>query len=381
MENEQKSTNWWLPILIIVILAGIIVGWSYYQKSKQPKENIKIGAVYPLTGNFATYGTEYKRGLEMAIEEINNNGGINGQKFEIIFEDDAGDVTKSVTAINKLIDVDKVKYLFTAFSSTSLATAPIAEKNNILYISATVSKIGNGKTIFRDYWDIEDQGAAIGKAITKEKVKSVGILAMNYGDTEYFLNGVKKTASGVSFVEERFNFGDIDFKTQLTKIKNQNPDAIIIYAFPGAEATKITQQIQELKLDNKRLFAGATTYGLPFMYQPFSETLSEMKAIDSWYSLDVNNPKSKEFSEKYKNKYGQDLVGDAAYPYDDVYALYSAIKDSSNNFSAIDVASNLRKINYNGAAGPLSFDEMGNSKRSSYLQIYTSNGWQKYNIE
>ena len=63
----------------------------------------------------------------MAALEINQNGGIDNRKIELIFEDDTGDVQKSVTAVNKLIEVDHVKYIFTAFSSSSQATAPIAE--------------------------------------------------------------------------------------------------------------------------------------------------------------------------------------------------------------------------------------------------------------
>lgn len=366
-----------LPVIIILILA-VVIFFNYYQKSQIPKENIKIGAAYPLTGIYAPYGTEYKRGLEMAIDEINAKGGINGQKIEAIIEDDGGDTTKSVTAVNKLINIDKVKYLFTAFSNTSQATAPIAESNKVINIVATVSKIGTGNYVFRDFWDIENQGEVIGKAMVKENVKSLGILAMNYGDTEYFINSLKKTAAGVSIQEERFNFGDLDFKTQLTKIKNKNPDAILIYAFPGAEAMKITQQIKELKLDNKRLFAGATTYILPFMYQQFSDTLLKMKVIDTWYGLDVNNSKSSEFSAKYKTKYAQDLMGDAAYPYDDVYALKQAI-EAANSTDILEIANELKKININGVAGKLSFDDKGNSQRNAYLQIYTANGWQIYN--
>lgn len=372
----NKTKIWVIIGIAALILIAIIVLLPKTSESK----TIKIGAVYPLTGTFSSYGIEYQRGLQMAADEINANGGINGKKIELIIEDDGGDTANSVTAVNKLISVDKVNYLFTAFSSTSQATAPIAEQNKVLYISVTVSKIGTGNYVFRDFWDIEDQGAAIGKSLNKEGIKKLGVLAMNYGDTEFFLNSLKSEAGGVEITDERFNFGDTDFKTQLTKIKDSEADAILVYAFPGAEAIKITQQIIELGLDNKRLYAGATTYGLPFMYQQFSETLVKMKIIDSWYSLDPNNSKSTEFAQKYKAKYGQDLVGDAAYPYDDMYALSEAIKSSRTNTDTKTIADNLRKIDYNGAAGKLIFDDKGNSKRTAYLQIYTSDGWKKYEI-
>jgi branched-chain amino acid transport system substrate-binding protein len=374
MKKNKNKIYLAIGIVAVVFIAAIIM---FSNQGKE--ETIKIGAIYPLTGNFANYGIEYQRGLQMAAEEINSQGGINGKQIELIFEDDQGNTEKSVTAANKLININKVKYLFTAFSSVSQATAPISQDNNVLYISATVSKIGEtGEYIFRDFWDIEDQGSAIGIAINKENVSKIGILAMNYGDTELFLDSVKEEVSDTVFVEERFNFGDTDFKSQLTKIKNANVDAILVYAFPGAESIKITQQIKELKLDNKRLFAGATTYGLPFMYEQFSDTLIKMKVIDSWYSLDSDNTKSTEFSNKYKERYGQELVGDAAYPYDDLYALKIAMEKALTTTDNLKVANEMRNIDMNGVAGRLTFDEKGNSERKAYLQIYTSEGWEKY---
>jgi len=374
MMKKQNKIYLGIGIVAVVLIVAIVI----FSNQNKEEETIKIGAIYPLTGIYSSYGLEYKRGLEIAVDEINSQGGINKKQIELIIEDDSGDVTKSVTATNKLINLDKVNYLFTAFSSTSQATSPIAERNKIIYISATVSKIGTGNYVFRDFWDIEDQGVVIGESLNNEGIKKLGVLAMNYGDTEYFLNALKSKATNVEMIEERFNFGDTDFKTQLTKIKNLGAEAILVYAFPGAEATKITQQLIELKLDNKRLYAGATTYGLPFMYEPFSDTLIKMKAIDSWYSLDLNNVKSTEFAQKYKLKYNQDLVGDAAYPYDDMYALKTAMEKAATTTDTSKVAKELRKIDMNGAAGRLFFDENGNSKRSAYLQIYTSDGWKKY---
>ncbi len=378
-----KNKNVYLAVGVVAVVLVVVLLLIFTNTNNSPNssesETIKIGAVYPLTGPFSSYGVEYKRGLELAAEEINSQGGIMGKKIELIFEDDQGVPEKSVTAVNKLINVDNVKYLFTAFSSSSQATAPIAQANKVLYFSATVSKIGDvGNYVFRDFWDIEDQGKAIGSAINKEGVKKVGIIAMNFGDTETFLNAVKSVAKNTTFIEERFNFGDSDFKTQLTKFKDSGVDAILVYAFPGAEAITITNQIKELGLDNLRLFAGATTYGLPFMYSQFSDTLAKMKAIDSWYSLDENNPKAVEFTKKYEEKYGEPLVGDAAYPYDDLYALKMAIEQAGTSESTMDVAEALKRIELQGAAGPLVFDENGNSKREAYLQIYSDNGWVKY---
>ncbi len=378
--DTSKIMKLLLPIILVALLVFAVVNFKNSQNQKSQGTPIKIGAVYVLSGDLAVYGKEYSNGLQLAAEEINNKGGINGRKVEIITEDDGADATKSVTAVNKLINVDKVDYIFTAFSSPSQATAPIAERSKIIYMSATVSKIGTGNYIFRDYWDMEDQGAAIGKSVTKEGVKKLGIIALTYGDTEVFLKGLK-SQTNAEINEERFNFGDTDFKTQLTKIKNFNPDAIVVYAFPGAEATKITQQLIQLGLDNKRLYSGATTYIFPFMTEQFSPTLAKMKAIDTWYTPDSKNSKSNEFLNNYKKKYGQDVFGDAAYPYDDLYALAAAIEKSGNGASTETIAKNLRQMEFDGAGGKLSFDSKGNSMRAATLKIYTTEGWIPYNPE
>jgi branched-chain amino acid transport system substrate-binding protein len=363
-------------LVIAVVFSGLILSVTKAQPEKTA--TFKIGAVYSLTGAYASYGTEYKRGIEMAVEEINQAGGVNGQLLEVIYEDDSGDVTKSVNAVNKLINVDKVQAIMTGFSAQSAATAPLAEANKVIFISATVSKIGTGNYVFRDFWDIEAQGQAISQSLQKEGIKKLGVLAMNYADTDTFLNSVRDSSQAAIQVE-KFNFGESDFKTQLTKIKSYNPDAILIYAFPGAEASKITEQLAALGLDNKRLYAGATTYGLPFMYQPFNATLTKMQAIDTWYSLDPANNKSQEFAAKYQAKYNQPLVGDAAYTYDDIYALVAALQQSGSSATTLQIAKNLQQVKLDGVAGPLFFDSQGNSLRSAYLQIFR-NGWQKYEL-
>lgn len=363
-------------VLAVATLAGCGIQKFDQQTAQEP---IKIGAVYPLSGQLAMYGTEYKRGIDLAVDEINKSGGVKGRPLEIIYEDDGGDTAKSVTAVQKLINVDKVKYILTGFSSPSQATAPIAEQNKIVYISATVSKIGTGNYVFRDYWDMEDAGIAIGKALIKDGIKKVGIIALNYGDTQYYLKGLKSAAVGVRFQEEKFNFGDADFKSQLTKIKSVNPQAVIVYGFPGAEATKITQQMKELGLNNLRLYAGATTYIFPFMYEQFKELLVKMKAVDNNYDLDSASGKAAEYQNKYTAKYGTKMVtSDSTYTYDDIYALTEALNKSKDINDTKEVSDNLRQTNIAGAAGTLKFDAKGNSLRPIYLQIFTNQGWQEY---
>ena len=368
--------NKYISIVVVIML---FIGFILFQGKFNKEDSIKIGAVYPLSGQFSLYGVEYKRGVELALGEINSSGGVKGRKLKVIFEDDSGDVKKSVSAIQKLINVDQVKYVLTAFSSASLATAPIAEEKHIVFIAATVSKLGTGNYVFRDCWDIEETGKSIGRSLNKDGMKKVGIIAVNYGDTDIYLKGLKSESSGSEFLIEMFNFGDTDFKTQLTKIKSFNPDAVVVYGFPGPEVINITKQFNVFGLDDKRLYAGATTYALPFIYEQFKETLIKMRVVDNNYDLDQNNKKAVEFRNNYKKVFGLDMtIADATYVYDDIYALKQALENSSDIENTKEVSDNLRKVKLSGAAGELTFDDMGNSKRDTFLQTFTETGWVKY---
>ncbi len=374
----KKGTKIIICIIILFFLSVFVLNFNKNTQKIVNDEIIKIGAILDLTSSLASYGVEYRRGLEMAVNEINNKGGVDGKKLHLIIEDDGGKVSNSLSAANKLIDIDKVKFLFTSFSAQTEAIAPIIKQKDVINFAITVSKIGDGNKIFRDYWDMQDAGSAIGEAIIKEKVRNLGVLALNYSDTKFFLNGLTNEVGNIKTTIENFNFGDQDFKTQLLKLKNNKPDAILVYAFPGNEAINITKQIKLLGLDNLKLFAGATTYGFPFMYQQLNDTLLQMHVIDLWYSLDKNNTTSAEFIKKYKEIYKEDPIGDSAYTYDDIYAIAKVVKAAGPDLSTQNLVKELRKIKINGAAGILDFDSLGNSRRKAYLQTFTKDGWVKY---
>lgn len=378
MSNMRKII-WVIVVLIIIVGVFLIIERRPHLDMDNP---IEIGAVIALTGPLSSYGVEFENGLRMAEEEINNNGGVSGRPIRLIIEDDGGDSKNAVSAASKLINVDGVKYLITAFSSPAQAVAPVAQENGVLNIGLTVSKLGNlGEYIFRDYWDMEKQGVTMGRVVLHESIDSIGIIALNWADYPEFKKGLDSVlGEDFSIIEERFNFGDSDFRTQLFKFKSNDVDAILVYGFPGTEVTNITEQIEQVGLTDKRLLSGATVYGFSIMYSELGDTLDKMKAIDTWYSLDESNPVTKRFIENYKKIYGTDLNGDAAYPYDVLYALVDAMKKSDNVNDIDEVSKNLLDVKIQGAAGSLSFDENGNSIRSSYLQQFIDGEWVPYSL-
>jgi branched-chain amino acid transport system substrate-binding protein len=383
MSKLNKIILW--VIAIVIVIALIWLGYS----EKQPViegRTIKIGAINPMSGTLAVYGMEYVRGIEMAVEKINQEGGINGKLIEVIYEDDEGSAKKSVDSIHRLIDIENISIILTSMSSPTQATAPIAEEKKVIMISATASKFGDlGEYIFRDYWDMEKLGKTSAEVLNKENIKKVGIIAVNWADYSQFMNGFNEVINeDVEIKEERFNLGDIDFKTQLTKIKSFNPDSILLYSFPGNEIIKIVSQIFELGMSDKLILDGPTGLGWRFVSQALDPLLKQMKVIANWYSLDKEKIIVQEFIKEYEDKYQQELNGDAAYTYDDIFALKIALENCDKEGKISDtncIKDELLKVEYEGVAGILKFDSKGNSMRDSYLQTYTENGWEKYILE
>ena len=133
--NKKKL---WLGIGA-ALFAVLVIIFIVIQPKKEP-EVIKIGAILPLTGDASIYGSALKEGLDLALEEINTKGGIIGKKVVVIYEDSQADPKVAVSAINKLINIDKVKIILgEMFSSVTLAIAPIAQKSQVVLISPTVS--------------------------------------------------------------------------------------------------------------------------------------------------------------------------------------------------------------------------------------------------
>jgi branched-chain amino acid transport system substrate-binding protein len=381
--NKTTKTIIGLVILIIIVLA-IYYGVGKKQNSITEKEPIKIGAIFDLSGPVALYGNAYKRGVELAVEEINNQGGINGRPLQVIYEDDQFDTSKAVTIVNKFINIDKVHVILTSMTKISTVVAPIANEHKVILISATVFPIGNvGKYVFRDYWDMGDQAVALAKAANQENISRIAILSLNTPEcTGPFKEKFHEAFGGEIVKEEIYQYGENDFRTQLMKIKNSDAQGLVHCGFPYDALTTI-KQFYELNMTNLKLF------GVQFQEEPvFSQGKAYLEAampINIWYPMTEENPGGKKFIEKYEKKYGEKPRADAAYMYDDVKIIANVLKvcDSKGKVSDSDcISKELLKVkNYPGAAGTLSFDENGNSVRPTLLVKYLNGKWENYKLK
>jgi len=352
----MKRTLSWILIISLIISIGI-PGCG-----KNEKE-IKIGAILPLTGDVAVWGNNTKEGIDLAVEKINNSGGINESKVEIIYEDSKALPSEGVSAIRKLITVDKVSSIIdNSVSSITLAMAPIAENNNVVILAtgATAPEISEaGEYIFRIWNSDAEEGTVMADyAYDKLGLRNVAILYVN-NDYGKGLNDVFNKEflerGGKILTSQMFEQSEKDFRTQLTKIKENNPDAVYLVGYPR-EVPQCLKQMKELRLNVKVL--STVAFEDPHILEIAKDAAEEViypypiTPIEEDTALQV-------FLTGYLNKYNKEPGITCDVGYDAVNMIALAIELSGSS-KGEDIQKWLMMIkNYHGASGVIEFDKNG----------------------
>lgn len=329
------------------------------------EEKIKIGAVGPLTGPVAIYGISATNGLKLAIDEINTNGGILGKQVELNLLDDKGDSTEAVNAYNKLVDWGMVALIGDITSKPSVAIAEVAAQDKIPMITPTGTQLNiteAGSNIFRVCFTDPYQGEVLAKfAKNKFNAKTVAVISNNSSDySDGVANAFIKEAKnqGIEVVaREGYSDGDKDFRAQLTKIAQKNPDLLFVPDYYEQDGL-IAIQAREVGL--KSIIAGSDGWdGIIKTVDPSSYSAIENIYFSNHYSTKDNNEKVQSFIKNYKEKYNDDPSAFSALGYDAVYILKAAIeKSGTTEKEALTKAT--KEIEFDGITGHLTFDEKNN---------------------
>lgn len=331
-----------LPVLttflaILVLLAGLFSGCS-----DTTSKDIKIGIIYELTGNTASFGTAAANGTKLAFKEINANGGVLGKQIQTIIADNKGEPAESTNAMTKVINQDKVVAVtgFTV-SSCGIAASSVAEANKIPFVAAATTNPRvtineqTGKTkdyVFRACFIDPFQGnVAASFALNSLKLKKTAILIDSSSDysksmSQFFKEAYTK-AGGQILIEEAYLQKDQDFKAILTKIKAQNPELIYLPGYYD-EVGKIIKQARELSITVP--FLGGDAWDSPKLVEIAGPQPLNNTHFTNFYSVEDNNPKSKAFVEAFKKEFGQAPDSMAAMGYDAAYLLVDAIKRANS---------------------------------------------------
>ncbi|MDD4990004.1 MAG: ABC transporter substrate-binding protein [Candidatus Pacebacteria bacterium] len=242
----SKTNKIILAVAAIVILCAIWYGASR-KLTPLAKEPIKIGAIYGLTGPLASTGEQFREGLTFAVDTINKQGGINGREISLIIEDNQSDPKNAVSAFNKLVDIDKVKYLHSFGSAVDLALKPLAqEKQVLLFADAAHPKItDNSIFVLRHSNTASSDVKTLVEEVKKKNPQKVGIIHVNddWGVVfnQEFQKALLEFNPNIEIVSEAHLPTDTDFRTQITKILSVNPDIVLTVSFGSSPGIAIKQ--------------------------------------------------------------------------------------------------------------------------------------------
>jgi len=344
---------------LLLVLLGL-----FFTSSWTLAQTVKIGIELPLTGYGAIYGEDGKRAVELAVEEVNATGGINGKKVEAIFEDDGGVGKTAVAATQKLVTVDKVQVIIGGMmSSAALPAAPLAKENKVVFLSTISSHpelTGPGGYIYRIHTTDRVNANAAGKFATKvlKLRRGAGLAATSdYGRSLIkFTQASFEKEGGTWLITEDFAQGSNDFRSQLTKIKEKSPEVLFIAA-TVREAAQMIRQMVELRM--KMPVIGSSMLDDPALVTLTGEA-ADMVYYHRVYAAGEEGKKREEaFNERYKAKFpGKEPAIAAKYYYDGIGLVCAAMKSGGETGPGIDQG--MRKIkDYPGLTGNITFDRIG----------------------
>ncbi len=370
--NKLNKIILWLVAIIIIV--GLI--WLGYSKREVVEgETIKIGAILMLSGVGSPQGEQSRMGAELAIKEINEKGGVLGKKLEIVFEDDQSDNSVEAISAFRKLSFEGIKIILgTNWSMAAQALAPITCQEKTILISPSVGVSNFAKTceyIFNLWSSDAKNSEVLGKFIVEKGYKNVAIigseqvwekeqaLAVKKGIEE---NGGQISKLIITKADEK------DFRTDILKIKESNPEALVFANYTHEALAAI--RAKELGLD------------IPF----FSVLMDNKRVEDSKGSFEgtiivSSFSPAKDFVEKFEKEYNKkpELSSDTSY--DAVKIIAEAIEETKGvDIEKIKEYLMNKKENI-GATGKLYFDEFGQAYKDPVFLIVKNGEIIPYEIQ
>ncbi len=386
---EKKSGKF---LVLLAGLIGVVLGLSSCEK-KQP-EAYKIGAAFALTGALSSLGVPEKKTTEMIVEQINKRGGVNGHPLELIVMDTEGKASKATLAIKKMMSKDNVLAVIGPSSSgVSMAVVPLAEEHQTPLISCAASFkiVHNSKTGKPFKWVFktpQTDSMAIASIFTYLKTKGINRIAVissidGFGSSGLF--ELKRLAPqyGMRIVgNEKCYRNDNDVKTQLARIRSQNPQAIVNWSI-GPVLIAITRNWKELGMDDILLFQNHGFGSLTNIEK--AEGAAEgvyvpLGAMNIAEILPDDHPQ-KEVTMRYLNnytaKYRQSPSSFGGHAWDALHMLILSLENSGSNRARIrDELENITGfVGQHGIFNMSANDHIGLNKTAFVMLVVRNNTW------
>ena len=360
-------------MLVLLALAFSCARENGDNTNQPDRSRIKIGYFGDLSGPTFNFGQSAINGVLMATDQINQAGGINGRRIDVVITDDKGSPEEAARLTAKLIDHDKVVAIIAGGTSgNSRAAAPRAQSSHVPLISPSstdpaVTLVGD--YIFRACFVDEFQGEVMASfAFNSLKAQKAAVLydfnsPYGRGLTNFFQTSFTRLGGRI-VNEQTYTQGDADFKGQLSSIKASEPDVIYIPGYYG-DVTLIAKQARQLGLTQPLL--GTDGWDAPELWQLGGDALNG-SYISTHYSVDDPSPAIRSFVEEYMRRYGN-LAPDAhaALAYDGARILFDAIARAGTTEGPKVREALAQTKDFNGVTGMISMDEHRNAVKPAVV--------------
>lgn len=345
------------------------------------KGSLIIGGIGPITGAAAVYGSNVKNGAELAVEEINAAGGVNGYYLDFKFQDDEHDPEKSVNAYNKLMDDGMQVLMGTVTSAPCIAVAAVALDDNMFMLTpsgSAVECIANPNA-FRICFS--DPGQGIGSADYIADKKLASKIAVFYNVSDVYSTGIyekfsaEAAAKGLEIVTAQAFTKDsaTDFSVQIQKIKESGAELVFLPIY-YQEAALFLEQAAAAGLETK--YFGCD--GLDGVIGQLGDkaSLAEGVMLLTPFVADSKEEKSAAFTAAYEKKFGETPIQFAADAYDAIYTIKAALEAANITNPDIDCSSLsdaltavMTKITVEGVTGTMTWEESGEPAKTPKAMV------------
>lgn len=364
-----------LGIIIVLIVIGLIIALSLRSDdSALSGRVVRVGAAIPLTGNYGSIGENIKNGLDAAARDIEADEDV---KIEILYQDAC--MPKDIaSAVQKLINIDKVKVINQFCAVGIVPSLSITEPAKIINveIAANVDDLLGKKYFFSPNFAVRDNAKTIADfAVSELKAKKAAFIYYNtqFGKDYTKYTGARfKELGGTVVADEMTSLEITDFKTNLAKIKNANPDVIFVTQLTGALGT-IIRQAKDLGLNIP--IVGNYQNEDPIVLNtagPAAEGFIISSADPGVLSADYAK-----FNSEYEKRHGRKADVFASNAYDALHLEVAAIRNCGDDTDCI--RDEIHKVKgYKGVSGTITIDENGVAKKPTLFKIVRNGAFVPY---
>ena len=361
----------------LFVIAGVLVvigAWAGFHRTSQPKGPITIGVSTMLSGNWAALGNNIVNAAKLAVSDINASGGIDGRQVQLVTEDAGLDSKTGLSAAQKLINADGIKYVIGGTSSNgTMAAAPVANAAHAIYMTPVTGGTNvdtAGEYVFRTANSDLLAGRDLARAAIRLGYKK---LATVTEVTEYTLDIQKTfenvaTTSGAQVVaSEEFQPNTTDFRTIVAKVSASKPDAILVLSQTGIGGATFLKQARQAGI--KAPVFTDFTFVANEDAKKIAGSFEGVYFADPSFGADTSSTKA--FFDGYATTYGSPSVipFHAASTYDSVMMLAQALRAVGDDSTKVHdwLLSNVR--NWKGLMGTYSLDKNGNSDLGFVVKV------------